>query len=301
MGIYDRQYYKNESQGFSLETLTRGQSIVIILIGINVAVFILDAILGSSPSGVGRLSEFLKVSNSDVAQPWYWFRFLTYGFAHANARHLLGNMIGLYFFGRAAEMVYGSRTFLWMYLTALLAGSVVWMAGVQFSGKNQAVLGASGGVAAVVILFCINFPNQKVYLLFLPFIGIPAWLLGVVFVGADLLGQFGGRSSSDIAFTVHLVGAAYAWIFYKTGWEISRLWGGSVGSSGGSSLLNVFKRKPKLRVHRGPRDEVGQHDQLAARADAILKKLHQQGEASLTNAERKILEDYSRSIKQKNR
>lgn len=300
MGIYDRQYYRNDSQGFSLEALTRGQSIVNILIAINVAVFLLDAILGPAPSGVGRVSEFLKISSSDFNQPWYWFRFLTYGFAHAGTRHLLGNMIGLYFFGRAAEMVYGSRTFLWMYLTALLAGSVVWMAGVQYSGEGQAVLGASGGVAAVVILFCINFPHQKVYLLFLPFIGIPAWLLGVLFVGADLLGQFGGRSS-QVAFIVHLVGAAYAWIFYKTGWEISRLWGGSVGTGAGTPLLNIFKRKPKLRVHRGPSDDVGQHDELAARADAILKKLHQQGEASLTKAERQILEDYSRSIKQKNR
>lgn len=300
MGIHDRQYYQDESQGFSLRPMAGGQSMVLILIGINVAVFILDAVLGVTPSGLGAASEFLKVSSDDASRPWMWFRFLTYGFAHATPRHLLGNMIGLFFFGRAAEAVYGPTKFLWMYLTAILAGSVFWVLGQLSTGQLGAVLGASGGVAAVVILFCINFPNQKVYLLFLPFVGIPAWLLGVVYVGADLLGQFGGRSGSNIAFTVHLIGAAYAWIFFKTQWEISQIIPGlSSGRMSMPSMSNLFKSKPKLRVHSpGPASNNVQHDKLAAKADDILKKLHQQGEASLTARERKILEDYSRSIKQ---
>lgn len=299
MGIYDRQYYREEPRGFSLESLTRGRSVVMILIGINIAVFVLDAVLG--PSGPvfanqqpppGKASELLKLSVSDLTQPWLWWRFLTCGFAHGGAAHLFGNMIGLFFFGRVAEQVYGSRKFLWMYLTAILAGSLVWVLSARLSGFGGSVLGASGGVVAVVILFCLKFPHQKVFLLILPFVGIPAWVLGLVYVGSDLMGAFGFHQNSNVAFLVHLTGAAYAYLFFRTQWELSQampfLAAGSVG--------NLFKSRPKLRVHSPETDE-----QLASKADAILDKLHREGEASLTARERKILEQYSRSIKQKNR
>jgi len=295
MGIYDRQYYKDESQqGFSLQGLMGGQSIVFILIGINVAVFFLDAILGGAgPSVNGEASRFLSLSSSDV-QPWKWFRLLTYGFAHGSPWHLFGNMLGLFFFGRPAEMVYGSKKFLWMYLTAILAGGVVWMIGEQFLDRPSGVLGASGGVAAVVILFCFHFPNQKVFLLFLPFVGIPAWIVGVFYVVGDLAGFLGFRQAG-IAFTVHLAGAAYAYLFYRTRWDLGEL---IPGVGGGFSFGDLFKRKPNLKVHRPKTDQKMQR--LETKADEILKKLHEQGEASLSARERKILEDYSRSIKQKN-
>lgn len=298
MGIYDRQYYQDESQqGFSLQGLIGGQSIVFILIGINVAVFFLDAILGGAgPSVNGEASRFLSLSSDDI-QPWKWFRFLTYGFAHGTGWHLFGNMLGLFFFGRPAEMVYGSKKFLWMYLTAILAGGVIWMLIEQVTGgRPSGVLGASGGVVAVVILFCFHFPNQKVYLLFLPFVGIPAWVVGIFYVGGDLLGFIGFQPESRVAFTVHLAGAAYAYLFYRTRWDLGELIPGV--AAGGFSFGELFKRKPKLKVHRPKTDQKLQR--LETKADEILQKLHEQGESSLSARERKILEDYSRSIKQKN-
>ena len=296
MGIYDRQYYQDQSNGGFLSVGSlNGRSMVVILIGINVVAFVLNALFSSPQAdGTGPINGLLALSTADATRPWLWFRFLTYGFAHATPGHILGNMIGLFFFGRAAEAVYGPKKFLWMYITAIIAGSLIWFIGAIASGSRGTLVGASGGVAAVVILFCINFPNQKVYLLFLPFVGIPAWLLGVFLVGSDLFGKFGG-SASPIAFTVHLVGAAYAWIFFKTRWELSQL---VPGAAAEFNFQRLFKSHPKLKVHAPSRNE-SKHDQLAEKADAVLQKLHQQGEASLTARERKILEDYSRSIKQK--
>ena len=295
MGIYDRQYYQDQSDGgFLSASGLNTKSMVVILIGINVAVFILDAIF------FGRLNDVFQIYSTDATQPWFWFRFLTYGFAHATPGHLLGNMIGLFFFGRVAETHYGPKKFLWMYLTAILAGSIVWMLVASVTGGQGALLGASGGVVAIIILFCINFPHQKVSLLFLPMVGIPAWVLGVVIVGGDLLGVLSRAkegNESQVAFTVHLVGAAYAWFFYKTRWELSKIIPDSA-SGGVTNLGNLFKSRPKLKVHRPSQDEV-RHEKLAEKADVVLEKLHQQGEQSLTARERRILEDYSRSIKQK--
>lgn len=304
MGIYDRNYYRDdETPGFSLNSLGSGRSMVMILIGINVAVFIVDAIFPGGPGATGRLSDFLMLYERNALEPWNWWRFLTYGFAHAGPRHLIGNMIGLFFFGRTAEAAYGSRKFLWMYLTAIIAGSVIWMlatCAVGLATPNHvpgALLGASGGVVAVVILFCLKYPHQKIYLYFV--LGIPAWVVGAIYVGADLLGMF-GVGQEGVAFLVHLVGAAYAYVFLQTGWELSQILPGGL-ATGDFSIPNPFKSTPKLRVHNpGASSSNKKHQQLEQKADEILEKLHREGESSLTARERKILEDYSRSIKQKN-
>lgn len=293
MGIYDRDYYRDEPEGFSLERLTGGRSVVVTLIIVNVAVFLLDALFatpGYSPTG--PVSSFLGLYDENLTQPWYWFRFVTYGFAHADAQHILFNMVGLFFLGRAVEAMLGGRTFLWMYLTALVAGSVVWMIGTRAVDQPQMLLGASGGVVATVVLFCFFYPHQKV--LFMMVIPMPAWVLGVMIVGGDLWGALSrpeAGAGNDIAFGVHLVGAAYAFLFYKTRWELSKLL-----PSKWSSVRKPFQRKPNLRVHQ---PEPNVDDSLARKADEVLKKLHEQGEASLTARERKVLEDYSRSVKQR--
>ena len=40
---------------------------------------------------------------------------------------------------------------------------------------------------------------------------------------------------------------------------------------------------------------------LDAKADRLVEKVHEEGETSLTNEERRILEDYSRRMRQKHR
>jgi hypothetical protein len=59
--------------------------------------------------------------------------------------------------------------------------------------------------------------------------------------------------------------------------------------------LQYPRRRPKLKLHKAP-DASGA---LEEQADAVLDKLYREGESSLTARERKILEDYSRRMKQK--
>ena len=58
----------------------------------------------------------------------------------------------------------------------------------------------------------------------------------------------------------------------------------------------MFAGGPKLRVH----DPDAGEEKLKAQADQILAKISDQGEASLTNKERKLLKKYSSSLR-KNR
>jgi hypothetical protein len=64
---------------------------------------------------------------------------------------------------------------------------------------------------------------------------------------------------------------------------------------GGISLPRFGK--PKLRIHR--QGTPTKSWQLDRRADEILAKVHKHGADSITEEERKILDDYSRRLRQK--
>jgi membrane associated rhomboid family serine protease len=289
MGIYDRPYYQDERRpSYAVD----GQSMIIKLIIINAAIFILDAFFFRDNNPY-RPSELLSVKPDTLVKPWLWWQFLTYGFCHSptNTGHILGNMLGLLFLGQEVERHYGSRLFLRMYLTALLLGSVIWAATHLAMGYHQlSLIGASGAVTAAIILFALNFPRRTI--LFMFFIPMPAWVLGVMIVFFNLWGVRSERPGLELtAFDVHLTGVVYAYLFFRTHWALG--WPSSMRLP----QLRWPRRQPRLRVHT-PDDR--QHV-LDEQADAVLEKLHRLGQASLTARERKILEEYSRRMQQKRR
>jgi hypothetical protein len=68
---------------------------------------------------------------------------------------------------------------------------------------------------------------------------------------------------------------------------------GSIFSTWGNPIRAIGKRGPRLKLH-DPEKKLRQEE---AEADRILQKIHEQGEASLTSAERKLMERYSRRIR----
>ena len=108
---------------------------------------------------------------------WYVWQVLTYGFLHSldNVAHILGNMFVLWFFGREVESVYGRRKFLAFYLSSIVLSGVIGSylqesitaarTGGE-SGPAPYIIGASGGVFAVLILYVCLFPRRTIYLYF---------------------------------------------------------------------------------------------------------------------------------------
>ena len=298
MGIYDREYYGQE-QGMRL----RGPSSVVgWLIAINVVLWLADGLLFPHQH---TLTNILTLKGDTLTQPWLWWKYLTYGFAHApfdsqaGIWHILGNMIGLFFFGRAIEYRYGAREFLVFYLVSVVVCGLVWsLIGLAtHQPPNSGVLGASGAITAVVVLFIFLYPKQTVLLFFV--IPMPAWVLGVLLVVSNL-GGAAGYLDDDIAYTVHLAGAAFAVLYYKFKWRLS-------SPFTNMSFSNPLKRQPKLRIHDPDSDDfdsgsdASKMDKLAEEEDRILEKIHRQGVESLTRKERKILEKRSRHYKERNR
>jgi membrane associated rhomboid family serine protease len=298
MGIQDRQYYRDEESahgGFDAGSTTMTTKIVVV----TVAIYILDVFIGGREHW---LMLEMASGPQDLAKPWLWWRYLTSGFAHdpSGYQHILFNMLSLWFLGRSVESVYGSKEILRFYLVTVVLGAVV-QAVRQYAMVPEPewarCLGASGAVVGVIMLFVCNFPKQTLLLFMV--IPVPAWLVGVLLIGMNLLGAGGveirmpgdGDRVGRVAYDVHLVGAVFALAYFKFKWNLGRL-----TPQGFSRIAKSLKPKPNLRVHDPDRSA-----DIDAEGDALLEKVKQHGIDSLTARERKVLEDYSRRMQQKHR
>lgn len=287
MGIHDREYYQEESSSYSAIS---EWSMVTKLVIVTSVVYLADLLFGNSH----WLMDTLQVSGRTATTPYLWWQFLTYGFAHdpSNITHIFWNMFGLFIFGRQVEAIYGPKEILRFYLVAILLGGIVWGVRAAVMGVPGGMLGASGAVTAVILMFCIHYPKQTILLMMV--IPVPAWVVGVMIIAGNILGM--RMSDENVAFDVHLVGAAFAIAYYRFGWNLGRL---SPNFSIPSSPGKLFKRRPKLRVHRPSSGD--DFEQLEAQADDLLEKVNRDGVDSLTAKERDILERYSRSVRNKRR
>jgi hypothetical protein len=202
-------------------------------------------------------------------------------------------MLGLFFFGPEIEAIYGRKEFLRLYLALIVAGSVVWAVVNRLAGTDPAtmVLGASGAVVGVILLFCLHFPRRTILLMFV--LPVPAWVLGVFVVGQDVWSALAGNGG-PVAVSVHLTGAALAFLYFHYHWNFGRLLEGPTAwlKMRGRSHLRVFKPPLEEDTDQG-------QSELSERVDQILEKIHRQGESSLTRQERRILETASREYQRR--
>lgn len=290
MGLEDRDYYKEgHVSEFRLETM----SVIVRIIILNVVIFLIDLVFGQQRLMIEK--DYLSLTPITAYQPWMWWKFLTYGFAHGSVQHLAFNMIALYFFGRELEYIVGKRELVAFYLTAIAFSGLAWIGIylVQHQGvatDKPPLLGASGGVMAVVIAYCVRFPLAPVrFVFFSP----PAWMVGLFYVIVDLTGFLSPapESGTRTAYEAHLAGAAFAALHWYFQLRLSSV----LDNSWIGELKRRMRRmKSGLKVHRPSR--VNEAD-MSDLEDQILAKVHEHGISSLTPKEKQILESYSRRLR----
>jgi len=304
MGIYDRDYgrdYEQSSQpGLHLggpRTLTT--NLVLLTLAVYGLQLLTQPAVAQLRGDDGFITKWFSLHGNALTQPWLIFEFLTYGFLHdpGDFRHILFNMFGFWIFGRAVESRYGQREFLAFYLVAIIFAGAAWYGTSFFTNGAQVpsrMLGASGGVVAVLILFALNFPRQTIYVWgVLP---LPMWVLAIFIIGSDVMGAMGSPAltrGGNVAFTAHLGGALFAYLYYRGGWKLQNWLPGSFS-------LPHIKRKTGLRIHEPeqPRER-NVATETDDRVDDILKKIQEQGQDSLTWRERRILEKASKEYQRK--
>jgi membrane associated rhomboid family serine protease len=296
MGVYDRDYYRQDSPGGGV--LGGVAPICKWLIAINVGVFVLQILTNESQNGV---THWLVLSPDHVVYRFQIWRLLTYAFCHSDGLwHLVGNMFFLWICGSQVEPIYGPREFLRFYLTAALLSGIGFLAFDFAFGFGTPMLGASGAVMGVAMLCCMYYPTMKILVMFVLPVEL-RWLVafGVVVDTYATLTEIGGRPFDNVAHTAHLAGLLYGYLYRKLDLRYTRLLADWSWPQFKRAARMATKRRPEhVKLYEPPQEQVATAD-LNRRVDDILAKITAQGESSLTDAEREVLKEASRRYKKR--
>ncbi len=240
----------------------------------NGAMFLLCLMTGGADGFLYRLLE-MRTDLVLKGQLWRLFTF-TYLHDQYSLSHVFFNMLGLYFLGVHVERAWGTGRFFVFYtlggFVAVLLYLLVTLIGWLDSGV--ALVGASGGVLAVLGVCAVLFPAIQLILFFFPVPIRTAVLIFSVFYGFNLVTR-GANAGGDAC---HLAGMAFgvAW-----GYRGHRWW--NAADSIGDGLK-----------HRATDAKRRQEMQMLASVDQILDKVRDHGIQSLTSREKTILEEASK-------
>ena len=300
MGIYDREYYRGETQGSGWLSGTAPACKA--LIAINVAVFVLQAILADS-----SIEELFAAKSNDIFGRGHIWQLITATFLHEQRTpwHLFWNMLFLWFVGREMEAMYGTRNFIALYLSAAVISTSGWVLLDHHYHQNGKMIGASGAVMAVVVVYAMYYPRREILLFFV--LPVEMWLLVTIYILSDAWKLLFPDAHDRIAVASHLSGAAYGYLYKHFDLRWSRLLGDKL-------------RRPRLRiVMPEPRENapprtaqsptwsatppiapkpaatvVLPQELLDAKLDEILAKIAREGRESLNEEENRLLQEASR-------
>ncbi|MBW2970639.1 rhomboid family intramembrane serine protease [Candidatus Woesearchaeota archaeon] len=134
-------------------------------------------------------SEQLIVSLINYPADLLNFRFytiVTAAFLHASLTHLLGNMLGIFIFGRVVERKLGFSKTMVVYFGALvISGLFQSLIHLFIIGDNTGGIGASGALMGLVSTAILLDPFYLTYELILP---LPIMIIGWLTIYADIAG-----------------------------------------------------------------------------------------------------------------
>jgi len=164
-------------------------------------------ILGMRPAALWQLLEQDVWSWSDATA----LSLITALFVHASWLHLLGNLAYLWVFGIKVEHGMGWLSMLLIFLLGgALANGIV---ALRLPQLETPIIGASGGVSAVVGAYLGLFPRRRIGLflplgVYLQFARVPALLVIGSWFTLQLLYTAFGPMNAAVAWWTHLVGFA---------------------------------------------------------------------------------------------
>ena len=174
-----------------------------IFIAINFIMFCLTGFLFPS------LKYIFSLVPSYILYRHYYWQFLTYMFTHATVSHFIFNMLSLYIFGTAVERRVGSREFFLYYLLTGVLSGVASYAMFYVANTNTVLLGASGAIYALLMLFSVLYPKSVIYVFGL--IPVQAPLLIILYFIIELIS--GLTAHDGVAHMTHLSGLVFGLLY----------------------------------------------------------------------------------------
>lgn len=285
-------------------TLSR---LILINIGVFLGVNLINAILRLAkvytPDQIPPLVEWLALPVDPAMIPTHFWTIITYMFVQTDFRHLLFNMIVLYFGSIIFIQFFSQRKLLYTYLAGGIAGAFLFVVIFNISPLlnedhfNSILLGSSASVFAILIAVSWYKPDFTVHLIFIGPTKLKYITLVVVFLDLLQLFDINTRNPDEINFgghLAHLGGALWGFIFayyYKKGNDLYRILDGI--------KLPEFKttrKKPDFETYRKPENRPLSDEDFNKKKktsqeeiDMILDKISRSGYESLTKNEKEQL------------
>ena len=260
----------------------------------NTAVFIVLLLLGQTRFGTPVHDALVLNPSRLLTQPW---TIVTYAFTHTAVLHFLFNMLGLFFLGPPLEDRWGGRAFLRFYLVAALGGAVF---SLFLPGS---VLGASAAINGLLLAWALIWPDAQIFLFGV--IPVKVKWLALATVVLSLVNAAGSGAGDGVAHFAHLGGLVAAFIYLKSPWAPSE-WGELPRAASSRKKENPIARLMG-RQRSGPAPVAASapdrptpnitpraERELLDDVDRILDKISAQGLASLSDEERRRLDEVSR-------
>jgi membrane associated rhomboid family serine protease len=189
---------------------------MVMTLSITLIIVILTVIVSISGFSNQKVIDDLIFYPPAITRQKQWYRFFTCGLIHADAGHLIFNMLSLYLFGEFVEKAFGSvfgdkgkLIYLAMYILALFVCLLPTFA----KHKNDYYyrsLGASGAVSAVIFAGLLLEPRNRVGFFFIPPI-IPGYVFGPLYlIISTWLEKRGG---DNVNHSAHIWGALFGIAF----------------------------------------------------------------------------------------
>jgi membrane associated rhomboid family serine protease len=245
--------------------------VIKILLIVNFALFIIDSLTRGE-----ILSRYFALNTLSIRRSFELWRLCTYSFLHGlyDILHIGFNMLMLWMFSRPLISDYGEKRFLNFYLLAgIFAGLCTCIVDIVMN-KYSTVVGASGAVTALLVLFALHYPNQEIY----PFGLFPIkakWLVGIL-IFLDLFAMTNPVNHRGISFTTHLGGAVFGFIYFRYSGSVASYW-------------EKWKRRRQTTLGKKAAASSRQAKEAMEDIDVILKKISREGMDSLTESEKKVL------------
>ena len=318
---------------FRIPTITKN------LLIINILIYIAQFIMFPQRPDLSAVANWGKL-HFFLASDFHLYQFVSYLFLHADFMHLLSNMFGLWMFGCVIENVWGPKKFLFYYITCGIGagfcqelvqyiqyisdsylaampletiiqvnnnGSIVERT-IAESLNSWGTIGASGAIYAIILAFGMTFPNERLFIIPIPFPIKAKWfVLGYAAIEFYMSIQTTG---DGIAHTAHLGGMLFGFLMIRywnrhpnSGYDRGR------GMQFFDNLKRNFEQRqhqqgsryhnPNMHVNQGGGSKEADMEynarkrQNQAEIDAILDKIRKSGYDSLTKEEKKKLFDAS--------
>lgn len=308
MGIYDRDYYRDDTRSWGGSVGSPG---TVFLIATTIVLFFAQAFT-TKRQQLSELVELFQFDFGKIMQGEVW-RVLTAGLIpSSDIFTLILSMILLFWAGKEIERVYGTKPFVAFYILAAIATSLGKLL-VGFAGIDVGVtsIGIAGAIFAVMVLFACLEPKRTILVFFV--LPMPIALLVIILLGLAVLTTL--RDGTKVHAIGIVSGAIFGFLFFNFAPGIlTRL----------NSRRRRPARRPQVRIFVDPvaeeeRDPVearmaqdeartspdlprnarAMDEQLEAKLDRVLSKVAQSGRGSLTEEEQEILQKASEIYKKK--